>query len=201
MRWICFCVGASLLFGACSASKPATPSASPSVAETSSSPQLSEQQATQMALNAFQTFGGRLKMQLKEAMAAGGPVEAVTVCRDAAPQFLTETTSEVGFELGRSSHKLRNPENAPKEAVATYLEKYSDSGAKAPVEATKTGETWTVIAPIVTQPVCLTCHGDTAHFSPELDQALGESYPEDEATGFQAGDLRGVFWAQVPAAL
>ena len=40
-------------------------------------------------------------------------------------------------------------------------------------------------------PLCLTCHG--AALSPDVEAALAESYPEDHATGYSAGDLRGAF--------
>jgi len=48
--------------------------------------------------------------------------------------------------------------------------------------------------PIIVQPMCLTCHGS------ELDagvaEQIAELYPEDQATGFSAGDFRGVFWVE-----
>ncbi len=40
-------------------------------------------------------------------------------------------------------------------------------------------------------PVCLNCHGQT--IAPEVKQALNEHYPNDLATGYRLGDLRGIF--------
>jgi len=38
---------------------------------------------------------------------------------------------------------------------------------------------------------CLLCHG--TNLSPEIGQALADLYPEDRATGFTEGDIRGAF--------
>ena len=43
---------------------------------------------------------------------------------------------------------------------------------------------------------CLTCHGATVDES--VAATIAELYPEDEAIGFAVGDLRGVFWAEMP---
>ena len=51
--------------------------------------------------------------------------------------------------------------------------------------------------PLVIQPVCLTCHG--AEVGPEIKAAIAERYPQDQATGYKLGELRGVIWAELPA--
>jgi hypothetical protein len=55
-----------------------------------------------------------------------------------------------------------------------------------------------VIHPIGTLGMCTTCHGSEASMDPELGARLAESYPDDQATGFAVGDLRGWMWAEVP---
>jgi hypothetical protein len=45
--------------------------------------------------------------------------------------------------------------------------------------------------PIVTAPLCLTCHGET--LAPGVAAAVESRYPQDRAVGFAAGDLRGAF--------
>jgi len=44
---------------------------------------------------------------------------------------------------------------------------------------------------IPTQAMCLACHGES--LSQELQAVLHERYPEDQATGFKEGDIRGAF--------
>ena len=46
------------------------------------------------------------------------------------------------------------------------------------------------------QLLCTTCHGES--ISPGIASAIAERYPDDEATGFAVGDLRGVFWVEFP---
>ncbi len=46
--------------------------------------------------------------------------------------------------------------------------------------------------PLKVGKVCLTCHGPVETLDPELRKTLKELYPEDRATGYRAGDLRGV---------
>jgi len=55
-----------------------------------------------------------------------------------------------------------------------------------------------VVRPITVVGLCTRCHGDPASFSPELRAAISKAYPDDRATGFAEGDLRGFFWAEVP---
>ena len=45
---------------------------------------------------------------------------------------------------------------------------------------------------------CLACHGLKEQISPEVQAQLDRLYPEDQATGFNEGDLRGWFWVNVP---
>jgi hypothetical protein len=42
--------------------------------------------------------------------------------------------------------------------------------------------------------MCLTCHG--SEIDAEVREQLAADYPMDRATGFEAGDLRGVFWVE-----
>ncbi|MBU0678495.1 MAG: DUF3365 domain-containing protein [Verrucomicrobia bacterium] len=46
--------------------------------------------------------------------------------------------------------------------------------------------------PLIVQPICLQCHGDPETFSPAVRTILEERYPEDNAVGYRAGDLRGL---------
>jgi hypothetical protein len=45
--------------------------------------------------------------------------------------------------------------------------------------------------PLVALPLCINCHGPKENISAEVKTILSEKYPEDRATGFLVGDLRG----------
>jgi len=49
----------------------------------------------------------------------------------------------------------------------------------------------------VLQPLCATCHGMT--LAPPVAEAVAARYPEDDATGFGVGELRGAFLIDWPA--
>ena len=44
---------------------------------------------------------------------------------------------------------------------------------------------------IPTKGVCLSCHGE--QLSPDVAEKIQKQYPEDQATGFKSGDIRGAF--------
>ena len=45
---------------------------------------------------------------------------------------------------------------------------------------------------------CLKCHGSSSDIPPEIAKTLEELYPDDDATGFESGELHGWFWVEVP---
>ncbi|MDJ0699381.1 MAG: DUF3365 domain-containing protein [Woeseiaceae bacterium] len=139
------------------------------------------------------------KAQLKEALQAGvaeGPVSAIDVCAVKAPQIAASLSTN-GVRMGRTSHKLRNPANvAPawaREILETYLE---EPEQRKPVTVALGNSLMGHVEPIVAQPMCLVCHGGT--IAPDIAQAIDTAYPDDRAKGFEAGDLRGIFWVEYP---
>ncbi len=142
------------------------------------------------------------KAQLKGALQAGmaeGPVSAIDVCAVKAPQIAASLSTN-GVRMGRTSHKLRNPANvAPawaREILETYLE---EPAQRKPVTVALGNSLMGHEEPIVAQPMCLACHGGT--LAPDIALAIDTTYPEDRATGFEAGDLRGIFWVEYPEIL
>lgn len=141
------------------------------------------------------------KQELQAALQAGlakGLAEAVDVCRVRAPEIARAAGGE-GVELGRSSHRLRNPANAPRAWVKPLLDAYVADPAGARPRAVDLGAGRVgYVEPITVQPPCLACHG--ASVAEPVRAKLAELYPDDRAVGFRAGDLRGLFWAELPAA-
>ncbi len=145
-----------------------------------------------------QSFGQRLKGELTAAMAAGGPVEAVKVCRDRAPQLASELSRSSGARVARTSLRYRNPINAPDPWEAQMLaefERLVASGQTDPadleVSQTSTTGRFHYLSAIRTQPLCLTCHGSA--IDPATAAELNAAYPHDLATGYTAGEVRGAF--------
>jgi hypothetical protein len=139
------------------------------------------------------------KMDLKTALVSGmqgGPANAIAVCKTEAPH-IARALSVDGVVMGRSSHKLRNPENVAPAWVTAIIETFaSNGGVPTPTGVDLGGGRYGYVEPIMTQPLCLSCHGSSLH--PDIAATIGELYPDDEATGFSEGDLRGVFWVEFP---
>ncbi len=150
-----------------------------------------EEQGAAMLLPFKQQLMGALKAGLEQ-----GPDAAIDICRIEAP-MIASNLSMGGVAMGRTSHRLRNPDNAGPEWATAVLEQYLEAGAELAPQtvALDDGQTG-YVEPIVTQPMCLACHG--AELSPAVQAALDTHYPRDQATGFKVGDLRGIFWVSYP---
>lgn len=154
---------------------------------------------------AAQELGGALKSVLVAAMQAGGPVSAISVCNGKAPQIAGEISTRRGLEVGRTSLKFRNPANAPDSWERAVLERFEqEKAAGAAVDSlefsetvsTEAGSEFRYMKAIPTGEVCLACHGSA--LAPEVAARIAELYPQDAATGFSAGDIRGAFTITIP---
>ena len=141
-------------------------------------------------------YATQLKAALQQSMASGGPVEAITVCSDVAPQLASEISRASGAKVRRTSWRFRNPGNAPDDWEAQALNHLEATGNQEYFELTPDGGARYLKA-IPTGPGCLSCHGDT--LAPAVADQLIEDYPHDRATGFSVGDLRGAFSVAWPA--
>lgn len=149
------------------------------------------------AIEAVASFGGELKQALTGAMSSSGPVAAIEVCKTQAPAIAARVSKQTGLRVGRTSARTRNPGNLASDWQAAVLSSWAEQRARG-VDLNKvdyfeqlTDGGFRYMKPILLQPLCLTCHG--AILSPDVEAELAESYPEDHATGYAAGDLRGAF--------
>jgi hypothetical protein len=148
---------------------------------------------------AITALQGRLFQRLSEELERGGPRAAISVCRDEAQALTAQVGLQQGVEVGRTSHRLRNPKNAPRAWVAPYVAQWAGKKLEEvqPV-VVDLGDRVGLLRPIPTAALCTTCHGAAAHLAPEVRDVLAQAYPEDQGVGFAEGDVRGVFWAEVP---
>lgn len=133
-----------------------------------------------------------LMTTLKAAL-ADGPVPAVEGCRLAAPGIAEQASTET-IRVGRTSDRLRNPDNAPADWMRPLLAEYGQAPPEpgsATVVALDDGSIG-YVEPIYVKPLCTTCHGKA--IDPALLDHIRDRYPEDAATGYEVGDFRGLFW-------
>ena len=124
------------------------------------------------------------------------PGEAIHVCREKAPEIAARLSVN-GVRMGRTSHKTRNPANAPESWVEPLLAAYLETPTNTKPRAVYIDDsTLGYVEPIYVMSFCLSCHGPS--LEPELAEQIQEVYPDDQATGFKADDLRGLFWVTLP---
>lgn len=155
---------------------------------------------------AARQFGGRLKDALQQAMQSGGPINGISVCHDKAGQIATDLAQNLDMLVGRTSLKVRNPDNAPDNWELAVLKQFEARKVQgeptdkleffAVIDDDKGQKTFRYMKAIPTAVPCLACHGDS--ISPEVDVRLKELYPNDTARGFREGDLRGAFTIAKP---
>ena len=157
-----------------------------------------EAEAIARAKRAAKQLGTTLKGRLGAAMEEGGPSAAIEVCANEAQGLTDVVVEDTGVRVGRSSLKLRNPDNAGPAWVRAWLEQQGD-GAEGvePVARVEEGEA-RFVAPIAVEGLCVTCHGPRDALPEGVRDVLSERYPNDEAVGYAPGDLRGAIWATAP---
>lgn len=167
-----------------------------------------DESAEQRARQAAKAFSERLQSALKQKLGAEGPVAAIDFCKLQAPLIASEVAEAHGVRIGRIPvpGRVRNPENLMAGWQASVLEDFSSrvaAGAAAgelaftSSESLPEGIALRMMKAIEVQPGCLACHGK--QLAEPVRDALAKNYPEDTATGFEAGDLRGALWVEVPS--
>ena len=154
--------------------------------------------ATAEAREAVKSFATALKAELVGAMKVGGPENALEVCNlEAMP--ITEHWSNVqGADISRISLKNRNPQNVPNEWQKPLLEAFDERAAGgediAPMASVSVVEVdgkkqFRFVKAVPTEGACLACHGQS--LSAGVQSKLDKLYPDDKATGYLPGQVRG----------
>ncbi|MFV0298439.1 MAG: DUF3365 domain-containing protein [Hyphomicrobiaceae bacterium] len=157
--------------------------------------------ALQSARNTVKSFAERLKSELSGAIKTDGAANAVGLCQTLSPDIPTRLSDETGFDISRTSLKLRNPENAPGPWELDVLKKFEKQAAGGAdpsrlefyeVVTTPDGDKlFRYMKGIAVGEMCLSCHG--TDIKPDVKTELDRFYPDDKATGYHLGELRGAF--------
>jgi len=158
------------------------------------------QQLTNETRGAIKALGAELKATLQSTMKSEGPIKAISVCKVQAPKLSQKVSTEKGMEVGRTSLKTRNELNAPDAWELSVLEQFehrkNEGAALKTIEYSEITQhngnrVFRYMRAIPTDDVCLMCHGKQIPDS--LSAQLKKLYPNDQATGFSKGDIRGAF--------
>ena len=145
-------------------------------------------------------FMQQLKGELQKGMQEGGPVNAISVCKDRAPAIAAALGERHGLDIGRTSLRVRNPANTPDVWEKGVLEDFEQrklagedpAGMEYYTAAEQADRTlFRYMKAIPTAELCVACHG--AEIPPDVAAKLEVLYPQDKARGFRPGDIRGAF--------
>lgn len=148
------------------------------------------------ATAADQALRQRLLGRVMEVASADGLGAAVTVCQKEAIPITEEVGDEFQVSIGRFSDRLRNEENQAPQWALEMIPQDKESALRGAI--TREEQTFQRVSPLQIAAPCLGCHGETQSLSEEVQSALSRYYPNDQATGYQEGDLRGWVWVEVP---
>jgi len=145
----------------------------------------------------FKLLSGNLMTQMKQ----GGPKQAIPFCNLQAIPLTANMATQENVQIKRVSKLFRNEANMPSSEELGVINDYET--------ALKNGENLAPVllnplqgaphfyAPIIIDKKCLACHGVVGEqVSKPTDSLIKTMYPNDLATGYKVGDLRGIWSIQ-----
>ncbi|MDP2805157.1 MAG: DUF3365 domain-containing protein [Gallionellaceae bacterium] len=146
-------------------------------------------------------FAKQLSEANQKAVKEGGPASAIVVCKDIAPAMAGEISRNKGWKLSRVSLKVRNPLLGTPDAweqktLQDFEARYAkgekpETIAAAEIVDEPAGKSFRFMKAVALQQGCLGCHGTPEQISPEVKASLAKDYPNDKATGYSVGQIRG----------
>ncbi len=150
------------------------------------------------------TLPPRLLAALQEEISKSGPEGAILVCKDMAPKMAGEISRQTGWKIKRVSLKARNdaraiPDAWEKAALEDFDKRAAAGEPPAQLEkGEKVDNEYRYVKALPVQPLCLSCHGPVDQFTPAVKSALAQHYPNDLATGYSVGQIRGAISVRKP---
>jgi len=145
---------------------------------------------------------------MQDAIASQGVAGAIPVCKEQAPALIKEVRDSTGWLIRRVSLKTRNAERGtPDLWEVRQLADFNIRAANG--EKPETIEKSEIVS-VDGKPVfrymkalpvgdaCLKCHGPAETLDAGLKAKLAETYPQDRATGYSKGEIRGALTVKRP---
>ncbi|WP_258100057.1 Tll0287-like domain-containing protein [Marinoscillum pacificum] len=144
-----------------------------------------------------QTFQSALMTAIQEEGVPG----AIEYCNTNAMEIVKKLEDSLNISIKRVTNKTRNPADSLTGIEKEIWEAYNYDPSQATAQLQEFSDTELIF----TQPimigsgVCLNCHGGVgAELTNENYEFIKTLYPNDQATGYQLGDLRGMWRLIIP---
>lgn len=155
---------------------------------------------------AVSAFSSELTAKFKEAMMNGGPVNAISVCLEIAPEIASNISRDTGWMVRRVTTRTRSPLATPDrwelEELEDFERELSRGTPAAELEAARIKREGKreyfrymkgIVLPTPDVAPCMACHADWDTLDPAIQDILNSKYPHDRATGYSPGEVRGAF--------
>ncbi len=139
-----------------------------------------------------------LSGQLQKALGEGDINNAIASCNIRALSLTDSLSNAYNADIRRTSLNIRNPMNSPScieaEQLKTYQKQFNKGEDLQPHVEFIDDHNIAFYAPIVINEFCLNCHGSPGDdIGSEEYKIINQYYPDDQATGYREGDLRGMW--------
>jgi hypothetical protein len=140
---------------------------------------------------------------LTTSLADGGVGKAASYCSHIAVPMVDTLAARHGISMRRTTTKVRNPQDAPTGRETVILNQFAQAQSEGkelqPLVELIDPHTVAYYQPIIMQPLCLTCHGKLGETMTEENYSfIKYLYPDDQAIGYELGELRGIWSLQLP---
>ncbi len=145
---------------------------------------------------------------MEVAVAEKGVVNAIPVCKEKAPALIQAKRKETGWDIRRVSLKTRNAQRGKPDIwevrQLAYFNARVATGEKpetlenSEIDYSSGKPVLRYIKALPVGDTCLKCHGAEATLDPQLKTKLHKYYPNDQATGYSKGEVRGALSVKRP---
>ena len=136
-----------------------------------------------------------------------GTLETLTRYSHLSPKVLEDAANETGWDVRQVSLRNRNPKGEPGDWELHTLVEFEKRLARGEPAinmykgniVTEDGRKfYRYMQPIMTQKICLECHGKQSDMKPEVWDKIRQIYPTDAAVGYSEGMIRGAVSLKKP---
>ncbi len=154
------------------------------------------EEKTEIGLNYVMETQQLLGQNLIGAIQQDGLLHALEFCNIEAIPLTKQMEEKHGAVIKRVSDKNRNPNNAANEEELHYIahfQKEIEAGKDPRPVVLPQGNKTRFYYPIITNAMCLQCHGKPVRIDVDVLEKINLLYPNDLATGYEENEVRGIW--------
>ncbi|MFN2260970.1 MAG: DUF3365 domain-containing protein [Psychroflexus sp.] len=156
-----------------------------------------EQSYAEIGMTYAKSTKQTLGKNLMGAMQKEGVLHALSFCNVQAMPLTDSMATKHNAIIKRVSDKFRNPKNEANAEELEYISLYKQilkNGEEPEPTVVEDGENVNFYYPIVTNGMCLKCHGTPGkEIERETYDKIKELYPQDKAIGYGVNEVRGMW--------